>query len=99
MKTRHMAEAVLEVECARPADAMVVLERLPEIKEVALFGAGLHVIAKDESAARTAVERALVHAGLRPRSIERITPTLEDVFVSLIEARDRADGALKEVRG
>jgi ABC-2 type transport system ATP-binding protein len=37
-------------------------------------------------------------AGRGEARIERITPSLEDVFVSLIEARDRADQPQAEVR-
>ncbi|MFI5356726.1 MAG: ABC transporter ATP-binding protein [Opitutales bacterium] len=98
LKTEHMPEAVLEIDCARPNDAMAVLERLPEVKEVALFGNGLHAVAADAEAAGRAIRTALAAGGFAARRIERITPTLEDVFVSLIEARDRADGAQTEVR-
>ena len=51
-----------------------------------------------ECSARVAANAALATARFAVRRIERITPTLEDVFVSLIEARDRAEGALQEVR-
>jgi ABC-2 type transport system ATP-binding protein len=98
LKTKHMPEAVLEIDCLRPNDAMVALERLPEVKEVALFGRGLHAVAADPAAALPAIRAALTSGGFKPERIERITPTLEDVFVSLIEARDRAAGALQEVR-
>jgi ABC-2 type transport system ATP-binding protein len=37
-------------------------------------------------------------AGFQINALERITPSLEDVFVSLIEARDRAQGTQREVR-
>jgi ABC-2 type transport system ATP-binding protein len=93
-----MTEAVLEIECERPADAMTVLEKLPAIQEVALFGAALHAVAADEAAARAAATAALGAAGFTVRRIERVPATLEDVFVSLIEARDRAEGKLQEVR-
>ena len=51
LKTEHMQEAVLEIECERPSDAMELLERLPEVKEAALFGKGLHAVARDADAA------------------------------------------------
>ncbi len=100
LKTRHMQEAVLDVECDRPGDARELVERLPEIKEAALFGRGLHAVARaaDPGPAIAAVRAALAAAGFRLARIERITPTLEDVFVSLIEARDRADAPQQEVR-
>ncbi len=98
LKTGHMRDAVLEIECDRPAEAMAVVERQPGVKEAALFGAGLHVVVGEPQAALDAVRRALDAAGFAVRRAARITPTLEDVFVSLIEARDRADGAQQEVR-
>ena len=98
LKTEHMPEAVLELDCARPNDAMLALERLPAVKEVALFGKGLHVVAADPAAAEPAIRAALVSGGFTLERLERITPTLEDVFVSLIEARDRQAGAQTEVR-
>lgn len=97
LKTEHMREAVLELDCERPSEAMAVLERLPAVQEVALYGRGLHVVARDEAGATAAIPGALAAAGLGLQRLERITPTLEDVFVSLIEARDRAAGAQAEV--
>ncbi|HTL67890.1 MAG TPA: ABC transporter ATP-binding protein [Lacunisphaera sp.] len=98
LKSRHMPEAVLELDCDRPNDAMLALERLPAVKEVALFGKGLHVVAADPAAADGAIRAELAAQGFRLARLERITPTLEDVFVSLIEARDRAGAAQTEVR-
>jgi ABC-2 type transport system ATP-binding protein len=99
LKTKHMPEAVLELECARPNDAMSLLEKLPAVKEVALFGKGLHVVAADAPAAERAIRATLARERYDLARLERITPTLEDVFVSLIEARDRADTPQTEVRG
>ena len=96
LKTEHMPEAVLELDCDRPNDAMLLVERLPAVKEVALFGRGLHAVAADPVAAEVAIRAALDAAGQRLERIERIVPTLEDVFVSLIEARDAAAGVQKE---
>jgi len=98
LKTRHMPEAVLEIDCARPNDAMGVIERLPEVKEVALFGRGLHAVAADAAVAAPAIRAALAAAGFGFDRIEPITPTLEDVFVSLIETHDRNGAAGAEVR-
>ena len=98
LKAEHMRDAVLELDCASPHEAMGVIERLPEVREVALFGKGLHAVAADADAAGRAIRAALAARNFRLDRLERITPTLEDVFVSLIEARDRAAGAQTEVR-
>ncbi len=96
LKTEHMPDAVLEIECDRANDAMAVVERLADVKAVALFGNGLHIVTTDPAAASAAVRNVLVASGFALQRLERITPTLEDVFVSLIEERDRADGSKTE---
>ena len=88
---RRMPETVLAVDCDRPYEAMGVVGQLSEVREVALFGKGLHAVARGAGeATAAAIRTALTVAGFPPPRVERITPTLEDVFVSLIEARDQA---------
>jgi len=97
LKTRYMTEAVLEIDCARPNDAMGLIERLPAVKEVALFGKGLHAVTPNADQASIAIRAALAAAQISLTRVERIVPTMEDVFVSLIEAKDRAAGVQQEV--
>ena len=99
LKHEHMAEKVLEVFCDRPETAMGEIEQLPAVKEAAMFGRGLHVVADDAKAATLAIRQMLDERGYGIERIEEITPSLEDVFVSLIEARDRAERPQEEVRG
>ena len=94
LKTEFMQEEVLEVICERPQDAMGEIEKLRGIQEVALFGKGLHVIAQDAGRATSDIRNLLGTTA----SVEKIAPSLEDVFVSLIESRDRADQPQQEVR-
>jgi len=98
LKTELMKEDVLEVQCERPQEAMEALEQLGSVREVALFGKGLHVVAMDGPAAERDIRNLLVKQAYPVHSIETIVPSLEDVFVSLIEMRDREEGVLKEVR-
>lgn len=97
LKRETMGEDVLEVHCDRPSEAVEFLERLGTVKEAALFGSGLHVtVARDGNAARE-VQQALSGAGFAVGHMEAITPSMEDVFVSLVEARDRLANAQGEV--
>jgi len=89
LKTRLMQEEVLDVQCERPQDAIEELEALDSVNEVALFGNGLHIVAPNADTASREIRAALVAAGLRIDRIEPIKPSMEDVFVSLVEARDR----------
>ena len=97
LKTQHMPDAVIELECAQPNAALAVVEALPAVQEASLFGNGLHVVTAEPAAALTAVRAALAAPEFHLGRIERITPTLEDVFVSLIETRDRAEAPQAEV--
>ena len=98
LKHELMQEVVLEVACQRPQEAMGEIEGIPGIREVALFGKGLHVVVQDGDAAGRAIRLRLEEQGFTDTVVEEISPSLEDVFVSLIEARDRAEKPEQEVR-
>ena len=91
LKTQYMKEEVLDVACECPYDVIDEIEQLPGVKEAALFGRGLHVVATDGDAATREVRELLARRGRKVMLIERIVPSLEDVFVSLIEAHNRKE--------
>jgi ABC-2 type transport system ATP-binding protein len=66
-----------------------LLEREEGILEVAVFGSGLHVVVDDVDAAQERIRRALASRRIEIRRLEQIQPSLEDVFVALIEAEER----------
>ena len=87
-RTRLDAQ-LLEVTVDRPVEALDCLGREPGVGEIALFGTTLHASVVDATAAAPRVRAALEGAGLRVERIEPIAPSLEDVFVSLIESQTR----------
>ncbi|HEX5773640.1 MAG TPA: ABC transporter ATP-binding protein, partial [Geomobilimonas sp.] len=91
LKTHQMTEEIVEVFCDRPQDAMGLIEELPGVRHAALFGRRLHVVVERAAKAIPAIEKKLADAGYPEAELERILPSLEDVFVSLIEARDRQE--------
>jgi ABC-2 type transport system ATP-binding protein len=98
LKTQMMQDAVLEVECSRPQDAMGEIEQFPGVKEVAMFGKGLHVVVTEAESVSAGLKGLLERKGYQVNQIGQIVPSLEDVFVSLIEARDRAEQPVAEVK-
>jgi ABC-type multidrug transport system ATPase subunit len=48
-------------------------------------------VAEDGETAASSIRRLLEERGYPVDRVEQIVPSLEDVFVSLIEARDRAE--------
>jgi ABC-2 type transport system ATP-binding protein len=91
LKREHMPEDVLEVAVDRPVETLELLSKEPVVREAALFGTALHVVVADASTDSPAVRAALERAGIRVDRMEKILPSLEDVFVSLIEAEDSAE--------
>ncbi len=98
LKIGIMMEEVWEVICDRPQEAMEEIERVSGVKDVALFGKALHVVAPGKEDVIPAIKRLLDERGYGPKRIERITPSMEDVFVSLIEACDRREAPQPAVR-
>jgi ABC-2 type transport system ATP-binding protein len=90
---------VLEVRTGRPQESADLIVGLPGVRSAALFGDTVHVVAENAEEAISRVAGALAGHGLPADRVERIPPSLEDVFVSLVEDRDRREQSVPEVRG
>ncbi|OZA28836.1 MAG: multidrug ABC transporter ATP-binding protein [Hydrogenophilales bacterium 17-64-11] len=82
-------EDILEIRVGYPSEALEQLEDSGLVKEVALFGDTLHAVVEDAEAASAAVSDFLAGRGLAATAITRVSPSMEDVFVSLVELEDR----------
>ena len=80
---------ILYVETSDILDSMKAIERLPGVSDVAVFGGGLHVTVENADAALPRIRRALDEAGVATLRMERISPSMEDVFVAMIEREER----------
>jgi ABC-2 type transport system ATP-binding protein len=85
LKTERMREQILDIQCPFPQDIIENLEKLPDVREVALFGAGLHVVVDDAESAEKSIRAEFEKIGHPLAGIAKIMPGMEDVFVSLIE--------------
>ena len=65
------------------------IEHLPGVSDVAVFGGGLHVTVDDPQATAARIREALAAKGIEVKRLEQIEPSMEDVFVAMIEAEDR----------
>ncbi|MBK7972355.1 MAG: ABC transporter ATP-binding protein [Deltaproteobacteria bacterium] len=92
LKSVFVGRAVLEVECPRYLDAQERLEGEPGVLEASAFGTRLHVVVDDAERGIATVERALAADGNVPARVERIVPSLEDVFIHSVEEAERAAG-------
>ena len=88
---RHQLDThtLLRLDTSAPLETMRALEGLPAVLDVAVFGSGLHVAVDDPEAAMSHIRARLSGLGIEVRRLEKILPSLEDVFVALIEEEER----------
>jgi ABC-2 type transport system ATP-binding protein len=99
LKEQHIRTPMLEVECDRIIESLEILQKEAWVKNISVFGAYLHVSVEDEVEGRRHIERIAGISGILIRRIDRIMPSLEDVFLHLIEEKaEQPTGTGKEIR-
>ncbi len=90
LKERHIKHPVYEIETDSPVDLMEKIEKAPFVVEVSLFGNKVHLAAQDTFLTVGEISRALDNFGIGNISrIDRIVPTLEDVFIALVDKKGK----------
>ncbi len=84
LRREHMKQDVLEIEVDRLSQAQNELNR--NGIESAIFGSVLHATVENITVAEQVIRKILQEAGVNVYKIEKIIPSLEDVFVTMIEA-------------
>jgi len=92
MKTKFMKSDVLDISVPDSEDWLDKLSALSSVKETALFGTGIHATTLDSKEAIHAIEKLFKEKDVKDYSVKKIDPSLEDVFVALIEDYDREHG-------
>jgi len=83
LKQKSMKGELLLVECTPLGPAVEVLQSAPMVMDAAVFGNALHLVVGHAQAATPEVKKYLADHGVTVRRIDKIRPSLEDVFVSL----------------
>jgi ABC-2 type transport system ATP-binding protein len=87
---RNLSSTVLfYLDTPDPLGGMTALEHDPAVTEVAVFGGGLHVTLREEAGGSEAIRKALASHDVPVRDLKRIEPSMEDVFVTLIEREEK----------
>lgn len=93
LKTHHLKGQLLLVACEPLGPCLEVLQTAPGILDAAVFGNVVHARVTDAKASIPGIQELLQGKGLRVTRIEEISPSLEDVFVTLTSARDKEKAA------
>ena len=76
---------IMEVHVDHPVEAMKALDAMPEVEKTSLFGTAVHAVLNVPRADEVPLAARLRSSGLDVRSIERVQPSLEDVFLDVVE--------------
>jgi len=90
LKTQHIKYPILEVSIAGGGivDALEIVRAMPWALETTVFGTKLHVMVEDEQQGRIVIGETLGQRGIPVSQAVRIIPSLEDVFLYLLEKDD-----------
>jgi len=89
LKEELANRTLLQLDSSHPLESMQALQSEPDVDDVAVFGGGLHVTVQNPERATLRIREVLAANGIEIRRLERITPSMEDVFVALIEQQAR----------
>jgi ABC-2 type transport system ATP-binding protein len=88
LKLETLSRGVMEVECDPLISGLDLLKKESFVSEAAIFGNSLHVIGKEEIDLEKEIATLFQKHEILLKRMEWIRPSLEDVFVSLIEREE-----------
>jgi ABC-2 type transport system ATP-binding protein len=88
LKEKYITTPMLTVHCDRVVEALDALQGQDWVRETSIFGTDLHVSVDQEAAGKERVTKLLSGLNISIDGIERISPSLEDVFLHLISLQN-----------
>jgi ABC-2 type transport system ATP-binding protein len=85
LKSEYIKTPIFEIECDRVVDAMELMEKQNFVAETSIFGNQIHIIVNEKFENVDKIRYVLISDNINVKRIDRIVPTLEDVFIHLLE--------------
>ena len=86
LKRKSMKGELLLVEAEPLGPAVEILQSVKGVLDAAVFGSAIHAVVQNAEAGISEVKQVFSSRGIKAGRIEKIQPSLEDVFVSLTTA-------------
>jgi len=85
VKRVFAGRSIVEVRTPRATEAMRVLDETADVEKTSLFGTAVHAVLNQAQPDIAGLERHLHAQGIPVESIEPVEPSLEDVFLDVVE--------------
>jgi ABC-2 type transport system ATP-binding protein len=76
---------IVEIRADRPVDAMSALDAMPEVEKTSLFGTAVHAVLRSKGTSQQQIQSSLNSRGLKVTSVDLVEPSLEDVFLDVVD--------------
>lgn len=90
VKRTFAGRPIVELRAPRAVEVMAALDRMPDVQKTSLFGTAVHAVLRGPEGGAPLLAARLRQAGLVIESAEEVAPSLEDVFLDVVEAAERA---------
>lgn len=87
LKTNYIKNPIFEIECDKTVEAMELLEKQNFTGETSIFGNNLHLIVNNNFQSTEQITTLFNNYRISIKRIDKIIPTLEDVFIHLLEEK------------
>ena len=91
LKSKYINHKIIEIECSNVIMALDILDKEKFVIDTSIFGNTIHVSVTENEDYITLIRKALENEKkVKIKRMSEITPTLEDVFIHLLEERKNA---------
>jgi len=91
LKSEYIKNPIFEIECDRVVDALELMEKEDFVGETSIFGNQIHLIVNNRFENKDQILSVLNKNNINVKRIDQIVPTLEDVFIHLLEKNSGED--------
>ena len=89
VKRTFAGRSIVEVRSRDPVGLMTALDRMPGVEKTSLFGTAVHAVLSQAAFDPAELSRRVADAGVEVTSIVQVPPSLEDVFLDVVEKAGR----------
>ena len=90
---------IVEVHTDRPVEAMNVLDDMPGVEKTSLFGTSVHAVLRSSEIRPEQLRATLGGRGIGVLAVEQVEPSLEDVFLDVVDRESHRTGGANRVEG